>query len=112
MEGRFKFVTASGTYRYPLGRYEKQTVTATEVIGDIGPQLVQAGKLKSPRLCIFNCDLLRLYEPDAFTDLEEHNQELTDLSPTEREELRKARIGQGTYRKKLLALWKTCAVTG
>jgi putative restriction endonuclease len=73
---------------------------------------VEAGKLRKAVLCIFNCDLLWLYEPDALFDLKEHEEELTNLNSTEREEVCKARIGQGTYRKNLIDLWKGCAVTG
>lgn len=34
------------------------------------------------------------------------------VSPTERRDLVKCRIGQGTFRQKLIAYWKACAVTG
>lgn len=34
------------------------------------------------------------------------------VSPTERHDLVKCRIGQGTFRQKLIAYWKACAVTG
>ena len=36
----------------------------------------------------------------------------TDLSNTEKLSLVRARIGQGTFRQKVLQHWKTCAVTG
>jgi putative restriction endonuclease len=36
----------------------------------------------------------------------------TNLSETERLNLVKSRIGQGTFRQKLLKYWKVCAVTG
>lgn len=36
----------------------------------------------------------------------------TNLSKTERLNLVKSRIGQGTFRQKLLKYWKTCAATG
>ncbi len=36
----------------------------------------------------------------------------TAVSPTERQDLVKCRIGQGTFRQKLIAYWKACAVTG
>jgi len=112
VEGEFEIVTAGGTYRDHLSQYEKQTMTAKEVIGEIAPQLVKAGKLKRPVLCIFNSDLLTLYEPDAFTDLKDHEQELMNLSQTEREAVVKARLGQGRYREDLIDLWEgRCAVT-
>lgn len=50
--------------------------------------------------------------PDALADFEKHWQELDLLSPTEREEVKKSRIGQGKFRRDLLDRWKTCAVTG
>lgn len=34
------------------------------------------------------------------------------ISQTERHDLVKCRIGQGTFRQKLIAYWKACAVTG
>lgn len=34
------------------------------------------------------------------------------VGPTERHDLVKCRIGQGTFRQKLIAHWKACAVTG
>ena len=35
-----------------------------------------------------------------------------DISQTEKEYLRKARLGQGKYRKELISLWEGCSVTG
>ena len=35
-----------------------------------------------------------------------------NLSKTEKEYLRKARLGQGKYRKELISLWKGCSVSG
>ncbi len=49
---------------------------------------------------------------DALADLEAHEPELDALSPTEREDVRKSRIGQGKFRKDLIDYWQTCAVTG
>jgi|GEM_PF-2148452 len=49
---------------------------------------------------------------DAFDDLESHKSELDALPPTEREEVRKSRVGQGKFRKDLIAYWQSCAVTG
>jgi predicted restriction endonuclease len=43
------------------------------------------------------------------SDLESIEYEI--ISETEKEELRKARIGQGKYRKALISLWKKCSVT-
>jgi len=36
----------------------------------------------------------------------------TNVSETEKSNLLKTRIGQGTFRQKLIAYWKGCAVTG
>ena len=38
--------------------------------------------------------------------------EENDLSKTERINLVKSRIGQGTFRQKLVSYWSACAVTG
>lgn len=43
------------------------------------------------------------------SDLEDVDQ--NQLSETEKRELRKARIGQGKYRRNLVALWGKCSVT-
>jgi|GEM_PF-3467380 len=50
---------------------------------------------------------------DAIDDLRTHESELIDISDeTEREEVRKSRIGQGKFRKDLIKYWKgRCAVT-
>ena len=45
-------------------------------------------------------------------DLPETDLEILTATPTEQEELRKSRIGQGRYRKALLKLRKRCHVTG
>lgn len=44
-------------------------------------------------------------------DLFTHRQELENVSETEREALTRARIGQGTFRQRLLEMWEGCAVT-
>lgn len=45
-------------------------------------------------------------------DLGTHDQELRFIAPTEREAIRKARLGQGKFREALLEIWKGCSVTG
>lgn len=49
---------------------------------------------------------------DVLDDLETHRAETDSLPPTEREEVRESRIGQGKFRQKLLEHWGVCAVTG
>jgi len=51
------------------------------------------------------------YESDVESDIDSilENPELGD---TERSNLVKSRIGQGTFRQKVLAYWKGCSVTG
>jgi hypothetical protein len=51
-------------------------------------------------------------EKDAEIDIAAASQELSNLTPTERSTLISARRGQGQYRKKLLRLWKGCAISG
>lgn len=53
-----------------------------------------------------------LHDLSAFDDLEVHAAELAPLASTEREQVTKARVGQGQFREHLLQLWKGCAVTG
>lgn len=53
-----------------------------------------------------------VHDMSALDDLRVHEQELTSLVATEREQVTKARIGQGRFRESLLDLWKGCAVTG
>jgi putative restriction endonuclease len=45
-------------------------------------------------------------------DLEAHFLEFETISATERAALAKARVGQGLFRKRLLDIWRGCAVTG
>lgn len=49
---------------------------------------------------------------DALDDLEEYSSEYDDLAPTDRDEIRKSRIGQGKFRNELIQHWRVCAVTG
>jgi hypothetical protein len=53
-----------------------------------------------------------LHDLSAFDDLQEHSPELTTLAVTEREQVTKARVGQGKFREDLLSMWRGCAVTG
>lgn len=52
------------------------------------------------------------FEKDAERDIAAAAQELSNLAPTEKSVLVSARRGQGQYRKKLLRLWKGCAISG
>lgn len=45
-------------------------------------------------------------------DIESHTPELMKATPTERERLVQARLGQGQFRDALLKYWEGCAVTG
>lgn len=51
------------------------------------------------------------YAGDVETDIDSILDDST-VSQTERHDLVKCRIGQGTFRQKLIAYWKACAVTG
>lgn len=51
------------------------------------------------------------YAGDVETDIDFILDDTT-VSPTERHDLVKCRIGQGTFRQRLIAYWKACAVTG
>lgn len=48
---------------------------------------------------------------DVETDIDNILNDST-VNPTERHDLVKCRIGQGTFRQKLIAYWNCCAVTG
>jgi hypothetical protein len=49
---------------------------------------------------------------DALDDLEAYKSSYEHLTATEREDVRKSRIGQGSFRLKVMAYWSTCALTG
>lgn len=51
------------------------------------------------------------YDGDVETDIDAILDD-SAISATERHELVKCRIGQGTFRQKLIAYWQACAVTG
>lgn len=51
------------------------------------------------------------YAGDVETDIDAILDD-SAVSSTERHDLVKCRIGQGTFRQKLIAYWKACAVTG
>ncbi len=52
------------------------------------------------------------YERDEVEEINEVIHEFDNLSPTEKKNLVKSRIGQGKYRDKLVDLWKSCSVSG
>ena len=52
------------------------------------------------------------YTRDPFRDVREHRTELEGLGITESEAIIQSRVGQGRFRKDILALWGGCAVTG
>ena len=47
----------------------------------------------------------------AVDDILTHQDELNALTDTERQAVTNARIGQGTFRQRLLEMWEGCAVT-
>jgi putative restriction endonuclease len=51
------------------------------------------------------------HDLSAQDDILMHQQELTHLSETERRAVTRARIGQGSFRQRLLEMWEGCAVT-
>jgi len=51
------------------------------------------------------------HDLSAQDDILMHQHELNNLSPTERQAVTKARVGQGTFRQRLLEMWEGCAVT-
>jgi hypothetical protein len=53
-----------------------------------------------------------VHDLSAFDDLRAHSNELGSLPSTEREQITKARVGQGRFRDDLLRFWNGCAVTG
>lgn len=56
--------------------------------------------------------VLRLiHDLSAQDDILTHQNELANLSATERQAVTKARIGQGLFRQQLLEMWEGCAVT-
>lgn len=50
--------------------------------------------------------------PNAFDDIEYHQDEFKSLAQTEKESIVKSRIGQGVFRDAVVDLWGGCAVTG
>lgn len=51
------------------------------------------------------------HDLSAQDDILMHRQELASLSETEKQAVVKARIGQGSFRQRLLEMWEGCAVT-
>jgi putative restriction endonuclease len=51
------------------------------------------------------------HDLSAQDDILMHERELSSLPDTERQAVIKARVGQGTFRQRLLELWDGCAVT-
>jgi hypothetical protein len=60
----------------------------------------------------FSVDVLAtIYDQEAVKDIEQLKQR-SDLGATRRKTLIEARVGQGSFRRKLLAYWRACAVQG
>lgn len=55
--------------------------------------------------------LPKAYSRNELEDIEEANEDLLCLSPTEREAVINSRIGQGKFRKKLIKFWCSCSIT-
>ena len=53
-----------------------------------------------------------VHDMTAFDDVQTHAAELDVLPNTERDQISKARVGQGVFRDRLLSYWDGCAVTG
>lgn len=53
-----------------------------------------------------------VHDLSAADDVREHADELAEEPETERQELVRARVGQGRFRAELLDVWGECAVTG
>src|SRR5215216_346572 len=51
------------------------------------------------------------HDLSASDDILMHQHEFNNLSDTERQAVTRARIGQGTFRQRLLEIWEGCAVT-
>ena len=68
------------------------------------------------RFVVTPAALAALDEPpppqSPFDDVEAAASSLADLSETERLDVVRSRLGQGTFREKLLSHWGACAVTG
>lgn len=56
--------------------------------------------------------ILGAAEDDPFRDVEIHSDEFVNLDETERVAIIQSRVGQGRFRREVLALWHGCAVTG
>lgn len=55
--------------------------------------------------------LSEVAEGDPFRDVKEHLKEFVALNETERDAIIQSRVGQGRFRRDVLALWDGCAVT-
>lgn len=116
IQGLFTLLAAGGDYRNYLTPYINGKFTARELIDHIAPIV---GKRN---LHVFNCNMLKLseqnygieevIEPDALTDIEQHQSEFRDIERTEQQSIVKSRIGQGIFRDELMGLWGGCSVTG
>lgn len=74
----------------------------------IGIEPTRTGRFGAPRKFWVPADISDRIETLAETDLFED----TELTVTERNQIIKARYGQGIFRSKLIAKWKRCCLTG
>lgn len=81
----------------------------------LGPIVLRRWEQRTGKPSRFEFDVLSLSHPDdsdPFSDVEQHQHELTTLDETERQALIQSRVGQGRFRREVLKLWNGCAVTG
>lgn len=114
-------VDSSGTpfrHLYALGEEEKCEMSLSDfkqVLGYKDNYTIQGfrGLNDQQSLKLLAALNSSLGPPDIFDEIAEHESDFAEAPETEKEELRKSRIGQGLFRKKLLGLWSgSCAVSG
>jgi hypothetical protein len=80
-----------------------------------GPIELRSYTRKTEQPSSFEFRVLEFANPDRndpFQDIEDHKVGLRSLDETERRAVIQSRVGQGRFRKDVLALWEGCSVTG
>jgi predicted restriction endonuclease len=65
-----------------------------------------------PSEFVFKINALSYEDVDVFKEVREHAAEYKVLETTEQEQVVKNRLGQGNFRRNVIRLWGSCAVTG
>lgn len=94
-----------GSHPYVNAFFEKSYLDYCASVGVIPSA---SGSFGKPRKYWITQEIIELLERSAETDIEKN----PDISETKKQQLIKARVGQGLFRGRLISYWGKCCLTG